>query len=93
MQVKPPVARSGVDPKVARRSVGSHENPTDSDFDVAGRITGQAGGASFSQVEAKSGELAQSTKSSWTVRIGLITSGSMSAEFALIPLRRWPDRC
>jgi hypothetical protein len=31
------------DPKIARRSVGSHENPTDSDFDVTGHFPGRRG--------------------------------------------------
>jgi hypothetical protein len=43
IRIRRPVVPPENDPKIARRSVGSHENPTDSDFDVTGRFAGQVG--------------------------------------------------
>ena len=60
----------------ARRCVGSHENPTDSEFVSRVGFLLRVGGVAFSQVETQIGRTRSVRKSSWTEQIGLITRRS-----------------
>ena len=64
-------------PGITRRSVRSHENPTDSEFDVRSPFPAQHGWCHISPVRyAKLVQLDQSVKSSWMNCVGLITRRS-----------------